>query len=279
MRLIDLIHRAPVPEPWAEGEKIPWNEPDFSARMLEEHLTDQHDAASRRASIIDQHVEWIHSSILGGRPGRVLDLGCGPGLYTERLASRGHECGGIDFSPASIAYAEQRARTVGPNCRYVLDDVRRAEFGSGFDLVMIIFGELNVFKPEDASLILSKSRQALNDGAALLLEVHTSDAVRAMGDTRPNWRTSKLGLFSPRPHLILEESFWDEAARVASTRYFVVDAESGLVDRYAESVQAYSDEDYERLLAACGFQIKGKYPSLDGTTSSDDLVVYHAVAV
>ena len=28
-----------LPEPWDEGDNIPWNEPGFSRRMLREHLT------------------------------------------------------------------------------------------------------------------------------------------------------------------------------------------------------------------------------------------------
>ncbi len=109
MELIELIRRPRTPEPWAEGEKIPWSDPGFSQRMLNEHLSQAHDAASRRFEIIDQQVEWIHHQVLKGKPGRVLDLGCGPGLYTSRLAKLGHACTGIDFSPASIAYARQQA--------------------------------------------------------------------------------------------------------------------------------------------------------------------------
>ena len=43
--LLDLIRREAAPEPWAEGEKIPWDDPGFSRRMLEEHLSQAHDAA------------------------------------------------------------------------------------------------------------------------------------------------------------------------------------------------------------------------------------------
>ena len=48
MNLIDIVNRPLNPAPWAEGEKIPWDEPEFSARMLHEHLSQKHDAASRR---------------------------------------------------------------------------------------------------------------------------------------------------------------------------------------------------------------------------------------
>jgi hypothetical protein len=80
MNLLDMIERTAIPAPWSEGEKIPWDEPGFSERMLKEHLSQEHDAASRRTEHIDAHVDWIHRELLGERPARVLDLGCGPGL-------------------------------------------------------------------------------------------------------------------------------------------------------------------------------------------------------
>lgn len=48
MNLLDLFHRNPDPAPWQEGEKIPWHDPDFSRRMLREHLSQKHDAACHR---------------------------------------------------------------------------------------------------------------------------------------------------------------------------------------------------------------------------------------
>ncbi|MCA9368642.1 class I SAM-dependent methyltransferase, partial [Candidatus Kaiserbacteria bacterium] len=60
MQLIDIVRRTDAPRPWAEGEKIPWDDPAFSRRMLQEHLSQEHDAASRRFAVIDQHVAWIH---------------------------------------------------------------------------------------------------------------------------------------------------------------------------------------------------------------------------
>src|SRR5690606_11061234 len=145
MKLGDIVGRLPVPEPWAEGDNIPWNEPGFSARMLKEHLNQAHDAASRRSETIARHVEWIAGEVLGPAPARVLDLGCGPGLYLQALAARGHACRGIDFSPASVAYARQQAAEAGLAIDYEEADLRAAEFGPDghFDAVMQIFGELN----------------------------------------------------------------------------------------------------------------------------------------
>ncbi len=40
-------------------------------------------------------------------PAAVLDVGCGTGHYTERLAQDGFDAVGIDLDPAMIAYADQ----------------------------------------------------------------------------------------------------------------------------------------------------------------------------
>lgn len=264
MILTDIIARAPRPVPWAEGEKIPWNEPGFSTRMLREHLSQEHDAASRRLGIIDRHVDWIHGTLLGGRTTRILDLGCGPGLYASRLARLGHTCRGIDFSPASIAHAREQAAQEGLACKYEEGDLRAADYGSGFGLAMIVYGEFNVFKPADIRLILHKANAALNEGGFLLVEPHTFEAVREIGESPASWYSSPSGLFSERPHICLNEAFWDEATCTATERYYNIDAETGRVTPHASSMQAYTQADYRSLLEECGFREIRFYPSLEG---------------
>lgn len=268
MNLQDIIHRQPVPEPWAEGEKIPWNEPGFSGRMLQEHLSQAHDAASRRVKTIDRQVEWIHRAVLAGKPTRILDLGCGPGLYTQRLAKLGHECVGIDFSPASIAYAREAALADQARCSYIEGDVRSAELGGGYGLVMLIFGEFNTFRRADAALILNKAHRALAQNGRLLLEPHTNAAVRATGKQPSTWYSTESGLFADSPHICLKESFWDSRLNVSTERYYTIDALTSRVSRYASSMQAYTDVQYKGLLQDCGFGNVEFHPSLSG--ANDD---------
>ena len=198
----ELISRKVPPVPWEEGEKIPWNEPAFSARMLHEHLSQGHNAASRKSPIIAGHIEWIHKSLLESRGARILDLCCGPGLYTNALAALGHQCVGIDYSPASIEYARM---TAGPDhlaVEYIEGDIRSAPFGSRFGLVMLIHGESNVFHPRDLDRILKKARSALSPGGFLLLEVHTFEAVQEIGQSPARWGAFRVGLWAAEPRYI-----------------------------------------------------------------------------
>lgn len=268
MRIRDIIQRELPPRPWAEGEKIPWSDADFSRRMLKEHLSQAHDMASRRGEVIDRHVSWIHGACLGGAPGRVLDLGCGPGLYAQRLARLGHRCTGIDFSPASIAHAQSQAALADLDIDYVCADIRTTDYGQGYDLAMLVFGEFNVFSREDAMSLLGAMRRCLRPGGSLLLEVHERSFLEQAARTPPGWGATSSGLFSDRPHLLLEEHFWDPAGSVSTSRYLVIDAETAAVDRYAASTQAYDDDEYERMLADAGLVDVRKLPSLAG---SDEL--------
>jgi SAM-dependent methyltransferase len=260
MNLLDLVNRAPHPAPWAEGDNIPWHAPAFSERMLREHLSQAHDAASRRSEIIHQHVDWIHNDVLQRKTSRILDLGCGPGLYCRELAQRDHACVGIDYAPASIRHA--RETTQGLPCEFIFGDLREADFGSGYDLAMQIYGEINVFKPADALTILRKAHDALNAGGTLLLEAHTHDVVRRMGHEPATWSTHERGLFSDAPYLYLHEASWNEAAQVATQRHIIIDATTAEVTRYASSIQAYDDAGYRALLHDAGFRDVRFLPSL-----------------
>ncbi len=276
MRLIDLVHRDPLPAPWMEGDNIPWNEPGFSARMLKEHLSQVHDHASRRFEIIDRHVLWVHTQILKEQPGRVLDLGCGPGLYTTRLARLGHTCKGIDFSPASIDYARQTTQDVQARCTYMEGDIRQVEFGKDYSLVMSIFGEFNVFRPTDARKILDKAFNALSPGGKVLMEVSTCEGVYDMGHEPSSWYSVPSGLFSDRPHICLKESFYEPEASVATQRYYIVDAATGKVERFAASYQAYTHAEYQALLKECGFDKIEFYEALDPQESANN---YQLIAI
>lgn len=257
-----LINRTRNPEGW---QKIPWDDPDFSRRMLREHLSQEHDAASRRLSIIDRHVAWIHDTVLAAQPATILDLGCGPGLYADRLSRLGHTVTGVDIAPASLAYARLHAAGT-----FIQGDIRTIDLGSGFDLVMLVYGEFNAFAPEDAAALLDRAYEALKPGGRLLLEVHTAAFVRQIGAEPATWHTASSGLFSDQPYLCLRESLFEHDR--ALTHYYVFDAATGTMTPYLTMLQAYTDDDYRDRLSR--FTRVQFYPSLAGSEASpgqDDL--------
>jgi SAM-dependent methyltransferase len=238
---------------WQDGYKIPWNDPDFSRRMLVEHLTQDHDLASRRVEWIDRQVAWIHDRLLGGQPLDILDLGCGPGFYSHRLTARGHRCRGIDFGPASIEYADlhnpDRSR-----CEFILGDIRHVPFGANFDLIMILYGEMNVFSPIEATAIARAAYASLRSGGRLIVEMQTPEAVERVGRSGPLEQQKQRGLFSEHPHRFRIENQWLGDQQTAVQTFYVTDAASGKTRVYHSTTKAWPNSELSELLTAAGFR-------------------------
>ncbi len=238
---------------WDGEYKIPWDNPDFSRRMLAEHLSQEHDLASRKQVMICEQVQWIHEHICDNTPAKLLDIGCGPGLYIEQFAALNYDCCGIDFSPASIEYAKSQ---LGDKAKLINGDIRSVEFGGGYDLAIMLFGEINVFSPDECRRILKKTFEAISPGGKLLLEVHTFEAVERMGSTPNSWYKSApglLGLFSDDPYICLMENHWLDKQQTTLQQFHILDTADGTVTSYRSTTKAWTDDQYKQLLTEAGF--------------------------
>ncbi len=252
-RLSEIMKAAPEAQTlWAGKHKIPWDDPAFSQRMLNEHLSQDHDLASRKQQTIVRQAEWIHEHFLGGGPSSILDLGCGPGLYARLLAGDRHQYHGIDFGPASIDYAKRESTGDG-RCEFTLGDVVTTDFGGPYDLAVMLYGEVNVFPPQNCARILAKVFDALSPGGHVLLEAHTYDAVKRIGTGENTWYKARSGLFSQAPHLCLVENHWFDDEGVAQQLFHVVETATARVITYKSTTKAWTNDEYYGLLGEAGF--------------------------
>ena len=241
--------------------------------MLREHLSQDHDLASRRFEWVDRQVTWIHEQLLNGSTSRILDLACDPGLYSHRLTNLGHRCLGIDFGPASIEYARQH-NPDNTRCNFILGDIRRIPFNGLYDLGMILYGELNVFSPPEALAILRKVRASLEPKGRLMIEVQNPQAVESMGRAEPSEQHLQSGLFSDRPHVWRTENRWLPDQKVAIQTFSITEGESGKKRLYRSTTKAWPPNKLHLLLTNAGFST----PSPDNTwpINSDALSLWTA---
>jgi ubiquinone/menaquinone biosynthesis C-methylase UbiE len=111
--------------------------------------------------------------LLPPRPGqRVLDIGCGFGDSTQRIAGlvgAGGEVLGVDAAPRFIETASQEAAEAGvSNVRFAVADVETTAFAERFDLAFSRMGTMFFANPVAA---LRNVRKALVPGGRLVMVV------------------------------------------------------------------------------------------------------------
>lgn len=150
-----------------------WTEPHTARQMLAFHLDQVADAASRNHAFVDASADWLADSFVP-RPGQTaLDLGCGPGLYTTRLARRGVAVTGVDFSATSLAYARAQADELGLSIDYQLADYLHWESERRYDLITMIMCDFCVFSPAQRGAMLDRFARHLAPGGALVFDAYT----------------------------------------------------------------------------------------------------------
>lgn len=233
----------------SSAKPIPWKDLQFSQRSLQLHLDQAHDVNSRRDSIIQQQTSWIHGSILNEKPSKILDLACGPGLYTKKLSNLGHHCLGVDISPAVIEFAKSKNHK---NCTYLCEDMLQFSTEEKFDLVLLNFGWFQNFTPSEAEKLMVNIAQMLNPGGILLLEMLYYGAVQEFGENTPQWHRAKSGVFSQHPYIFFQENSWNMEKAEACVYYHIFESSDKLTS-YIQTYQGYQKDDICELLAKYHF--------------------------
>ncbi len=103
--------------------------------------------------------------------GRALDLGCGTGHWSVRLAQHGWEVTGIDIVPKALRTARERARRASVEVQFVdgsITALSAAGIGSGFRLVLD-FGVVHGLPPEDVRAVAREVMAVTTEDATLLM--------------------------------------------------------------------------------------------------------------
>jgi SAM-dependent methyltransferase len=133
---------------------------------------------------------YLHRGLI--RPGRVLDLGCGPGRNARFLAAQGFTVDAVDLSPAGLAWAEERARATGVDVRFVRGDAFElvgSELTGPYELV-VDSGCFHHLPPHRRVSYLALLDRVLAPGGHLALSCFASCA---MGSELPDAELYRTG--------------------------------------------------------------------------------------
>jgi SAM-dependent methyltransferase len=263
------------PERFAPHDARFWDDPWIAASMLEAHLDPSVEAASAPPAVIDRRVEHLVGA-LGLEPGdRLLDLGCGPGLYAQRFARHGIGVTGLDLSLGSIAHARTAAAADGLAIEYRVADYTRDTFGGPYDAAVLVYLDFGVLDDAGRDAVLDRVRSALRPGGRFALDVHGRARPRP-GDATVTVGLADGGFWRPGPHLVITTAY-RYGQDVDLEQHAVVEPQ-GTVTVYRVWDRAYGLGDLRRLLGRHGLVLEAAWSDLDGTPWRRDSPVLAVVA-
>jgi SAM-dependent methyltransferase len=262
-----LLNSEKKPDLYSACEEPFWDDPYISQQMLEAHLDPNWDAASYNHKTIDQIVEWQVKYLNLQKGNKILDLGCGPGLYSSRFSQYGLDVIGMDYSRNSINYAKRYADKNGLNIQYIYQDYLTMDFSCEFDAIFLIYCDFGALTDYRRDLLLQKIHKALKPDGIFVFDVFTG--FNWEQKPKRNWYMSESGFWRPAPHLVLEQTFHYEEENVYLHQHIIID-NSGEIAAYNLRDHYYSRQDILQLMEKHGFQVQDVWSNLTGRTYEDN---------
>jgi ubiquinone/menaquinone biosynthesis C-methylase UbiE len=151
----------------------------FTKEELGQYWNDLYkDVANCRDLHFVQRLEIVSRLIVDRFPGdtRVLDLGCGAGVLTERLVAAGFSVDAVDMAPDMLEFSKQRlAKYDASKYRLARAECQQLPFPDvAFDLVACIgvFGYM-----DDVDSAIREIKRVLRPGGTLILSIRNLDHV------------------------------------------------------------------------------------------------------
>ena len=253
------------PEPFAENTvRELWTRPHLARTMLEYHLSQDTDHSSRRIVEVERIVDWLDEQLdLDGK--RVIDLGCGPGLYARRMARRGAEVTGVDFSAVALDYARTRSTE---GVRYVEADYLADDLPSGFDVATLIYYDFCALGPDDRARLLQRIHELLEPGGILALDLAGPGAFDAVEDRVAIEPRLMDGFFAPGDYVGVHRTDVYPKEALSLDRFAVFEPDDAWV--IWNWVQYFTPERAAAELGDGGFMIRALTGGLDGTPLEPD---------
>lgn len=180
----------------------------------------------------------------------IIDLGCGTGSITTKLASDGYEMIGVDVASDMLTCAHQKSNNKQLKVKWVQQDLRNLEGFSNLDAAISYCDVINyITTEEEVSNVFNRVAGTLKDGGLFLFDVHTLDHVQH------NMINQTFAHVDDAMSYIWFCSEGDNKGEMHHDLTFFI-LEEGVYNRFKEyhHQRTYSIETYTRLLTQSGFE-------------------------
>lgn len=266
--------RPPLFSAYTAGEL--WTDPHVAQQMLAFHLDPDQDLASRNHAFIQRSIRWLNETFNLSSGTRVLDLGCGPGLYTNGLAELGASVTGVDFSRNSLAHARSVAESRNLEVTYHQANYLDLELEGSFDLILLIFGDFCALGPKQRRSLLDSVATWLSPGGRFLFDVSNTALFESIKESATYEVAPEGGFWSPDPYFLFTNSFKYQADMAYLDRYVIIEA-----NRQREIfnwIQCFDPDGLGAELGEAGWEVEETHGNVAGDPWDPDAHFFAVVA-
>lgn len=153
------------------------------------HLQLSHLENAKQYEVKRQHiVEMIDRYVPETKNRKLLDAGCGIGVFTKTFVEKGFDVTAIDLSTSAIKHA----RSAVPQARYIVTPLSTLQLNEGFDVIAVIDVLLHVVDDRLWRATLASLAGHLYSGGRLLILDHLQ---KALPDHPPHVKTRSLAQY------------------------------------------------------------------------------------
>lgn len=239
-----------------------WDDDHISAQMLAYHLDPVSYPASRPHAFIDASAGWLVEALDLAPHDRLLDLGCGPGLYSTRLARLGVHVTGVDVSRRSLAHAREtalheRLPADFRRANYLIDDL-----GGPYDAAILVYEDYCALSPEQRVELLRRTHDALRPGGLFAMDITAAPRFARAAPAVTHGPDLDNAFWAVPPYEGLHETFTYPELRLVLERYTIV--ASGITRQYWNWMACMTPDEVAGELAMAGWDPPRVYGDVAG---------------
>lgn len=166
-----LFHSLHTPNRFATSPHDLWTSERISPFIFQSYFTNDIYGGSKDTVFQNKSISFINDIASRFNCKKILDLGCGPGIYCSKLFSLGYESSGIDICQKAISYAQEQARNKNQNIKYYNNDILTIDIDEKYDMIIMLYEVFSTFPIEKRSLILEKVYTLLDENGIFIFDV------------------------------------------------------------------------------------------------------------
>ena len=222
------------------------------------------------ANVSYDPVTHVLSSLLtryGKSRGLLLDLACGTGSVSVRLAKKGYEVIGVDLSPEMLSEAQNKAYSAGQNILFLCQDMTALDlYGTVDAAVCTLDGLCHLPNEESVFAALRKVSLFMNPGGVFLFDVNSVYKHRAvLGNNTFVYDTDDV-------YCVWQNTLLPDGVTVQmDLDFFEPVSDAGNYVRQSErfTERAYPRETLEAMLKKAGFTVLDVFDGYSGKPAHD----------